>query len=890
MILPMMENFLALITFQCLMIWRISTGEDRIVYTLFEESPAYTFVGNIPESANLNSTLASNLLFSILSANSNPESSYFMIDESEGDLRTRQRIDREKICPQREECRIKLEIGAKSPPDYFQVVKVAVDVEDENDDVPKFADSQISRAIPENTVPGRSFSVPLAVDLDSPKFGVAEYRKVSGPDDFKVKMTLGEDGKPDGLYIVLDKELDREQRDIYQMTIAALDGGVPPNTGTLSLVITIQDVDDHPPHFTDRLFEAQVEENVEKGKVIMQVTAEDEDEGDNGVILYSFDAKTERDVGKLFHIDEATGTLSVVGDLDREERDVYELHVTAQDKDGEWLPSEAKVRVKVIDLNDNAPQVAVEVITLSEQVEIYEDEPEGSYLAYITANDADSGINGVFACTLDNPDFTLKLVDQDGSQAKHTLMTTKSLDREFISYYDLEIICADQGSPSLTSTSSVSVTVKDINDNAPAFSESAYMVEVPEDTSPGSVVLQVVASDRDEGANGAVWYSFNHSSDFFTIAKASGNISTTRKLDFETIQNYTLTIRAQDMGSPPTTSYATLIIKVTDINDEAPRFSPLKNTFGVSEAAEFGHRVGQVTALDPDSVGGGGPVFSIEGPPSAKDVFTISEDTGEIFTQAALDREMQAGYTLIVKATDGEIPRLSSTATVSIYVIDVNDNFPIIDYPSASNNTIHIPNTDFIGKEVTRIRAHDVDGSAASQVAYYLTGDEDSLNFFSINEVSGQIFTRKSLEAFTRKSFLLDILVRDSGSPPKTVQTQIYVVVNSSLAAQSTKASVFSNSNMVIIIAVVVVSAVLVILLIVAIIVVKRNDDRLTKSTYLRRMFAGQLGDKSEAKVIVDGSRSRMEAGYTNNISIADECPADEEHKQIKQVSDIYSR
>ncbi|ELU08813.1 hypothetical protein CAPTEDRAFT_226075 [Capitella teleta] len=863
-----------------LQIFVLTRASNKISYSLYEEAPAYTYVGNVPQASGLNSSTG--LQFSILST-SNPDSEYFIIDELEGILRTRQKVDREVICPKEVTCQLKVDVAAKSPPDVFEVVKIIVDILDENDNAPQFSETHITRSIPENTQPGRSFSIPLALDLDSPKFGVVEYREVSGSTAFLIKVTEDGTGKPEGLYIVLKQELDREDRDLYQMTIAALDGGVPARTGTLALTISVQDVNDHPPQFTQPLFTAEVEENAASGEVVTSVAAVDEDEGENGVIVYSFDAKTVQDYGGVFSIDSQTGLVTVTGELDREDREMYELLVTAQDKQGVWLPSEAKVRVTVLDQNDNAPLVTIHVETMGPdgQIQIYEDEPAGSYIAYISVKDPDSGRNSFFSCALENPDFQLDVVNESPSEAEYTLVTSRSLDREVIAQYAMKVVCADQGDPVRTSSTDIVVNVLDVNDNLPFFSQPFYSADVAENLPRGTEVAVVTASDPDATDNGRLKYSFAKYNMYFSIDAGTGRISTKMPLDHEQIQNYTLVVIAEDHGSPPANSTVKVIVNIVDLNDEAPVFTLSKYTMGINELAEFGSKIGQVAARDPDSVSTGEPVYTLVGPADIHQVFSVSQNSGEIFTKTALDRETTPGYSFIVKASDAEDPSLSSTATVSIYLIDANDNAPVIDFPSTENNTIHMANTDFIGQEVTRIRAHDIDASPSNQVAYYLTGTEDSLTYFSLNEGTGQILTRHSLKDIVFKSFRLNILIRDSGSPPKTVSTQIYIMVNSTLSDSYSRPSSLTSSNMAIVIAVVTISAVLIILLIVAIVVVKRNDDKLTKSTYIRKMFAGQVLDNGDNAGIVEDGCMQTQMDFTQDVSLEDE----EDNKQIRQIS-----
>ena len=788
---------------------------EVVSLSIFEESPRFTFVGDIPEEAQLknklNASVIQNLQFTILPGR-NEYSDFFTIEKDSGVLRTDRKIDREAICPAQITCFIELTISAHSPPDHLTVIKATVEILDSNENVPSFAEEQITRYIPENTRVGSSFSIPLAEDLDSPQYGVKEYRVVAGSVEFKLKVVNGTDGVSD-LYLVLQKPLDRESRDLYRIVIAAVDGGMPAHTGALSVDIVIQDVNDHPPVFNTTTYTTYVREDAMESTVILRVAATDLDIGTNGQVVYRFSSKTANDYGSLFMLNNATGELSVKGALDYEQTKQYTLQVTAQDKDGEWLPAEAKVLVSIQDVNDIPPQISVSGLSSSRLVEISEASPRGSYVAYISVEDPDSGDNGLFDCTMNSDTFAIEAA----SQGEFKLMTKVQLDREQVAEYRLPFSCMDKGQPPLTSTSSVQVTILDENDNAPKFTQNSYTKAMLENNRIGEIITTVSASDPDADKNGKVSLRVVEGAQFVRLL-TNGTLVATAVYDYEKMHEFVVKVEASDEGEPAKVTIADVRVILEDVNDQAPVFVMPRYTFGIKENEESGSEVGQVVARDADSAPYNDFSYSLKDAENMFQLFNIDGMSGKLTTRTSFDRETVPGYSLVVMTTDVNNPLLSSSVTVSIFIMDDNDHDPVFSYPNESNHTVNISNVTPMGNAVTFVRAvDDMDAGENAKVTYALSGGD---NVFSVDEYTGAIHVNKDLTSYKSKVFLLKVVAEDGGSLPRRAEALLYINVNERIPYEGGEDVSSDKPNITIVVTVAVITVVLVFILVIAIVII----------------------------------------------------------------------
>ena len=293
--------------------------------------------------------------------------------------------------------------------------------------------------------------------------------------------------------------------------------------------------------------------------------------------------------------------------------------------------------------------------------------------------------------------------------------------------------------------------------------------------------MNVNATDRDLGNNAQIRYSLRGAgSEFFRVNPVSGHITAATSLDHEVTDKLNFQVVAKDNGDPSRQAAATVSITVENINDQEPRFSESLYSFHIAENKPLGSVIGRVEAHDGDS-----PPFDrfryrlLPGGNSA-DLFVVGLHTGDLITQHPLDRETQDKYYLIVVAEDEGASPLTGTASIIISIDDVNDNPPVWDFPRAKNHTLFLSNKVPMDQVVGQVHAKDYDLGDGGQVLYGLHhGNEEE--FFSLDPLTGNIVVRGDLLDIEYERFILGISALDRGDPQLTSQSDLLIVVNSSL-------------------------------------------------------------------------------------------------------------
>ena len=869
-----------LILIQIGLLASIATAQEENVlkFDIYEQFPAPFFVGDIIQESHLttklNASVFNNLRFTILTEG-NENARYFDIGSEDGVLRTKEVIDRDTLCPRLLTCVLRLDIAIHSPPDHFEVIKVEVTISDRNDNPPQFLQSHVSKSISESTPAGYSFTISTADDIDSPQYGVKTYVMTTHPSLFELKVTRNGDGSVSNLHIVLKEKLDREEREEYQLTVVAKDGGTPSLSGTLTVQITVLDLNDNFPMFDSDLYVAEVREDTAPGTSIYQVQASDPDAGANGEIVYGFTIKTWHSFGDLFTIKNTTGEISVIGDLDFEQTKTCNLQVTAHDRSAESLLAESRVIINVRDVNDNPPKITVNALTTSGQVEFPESSPVGGFAAYISVNDPDSDENGNYECVLSDPTGVFEAEPQRDGEFK--LVSTKMVDHEDKAVYDTEFTCQDNGQPSLSSTKVIKVTITDENDNIPQFNQQYYSVIMKENNAVGQHITQALAIDLDSGKNGEILYSLvGEGARYLHINPISGNITAAVSFDYEDLHNLTVKVTARDQGETPLDTFTFVHLTILDENDNAPLFYPTRYEFEVRENQDIGTDVGQVSATDRDSLGYNDYQFYLQSSTLAMETFTIEPNSGRIFTRKPLDREAVATYNVVVVAADRNKASLVSTATVTIDVRDINDNPPVLRFPSRYNNTVHISNMAPAGYIITQVSADDLDepNTDNSRLSYSLIRNSGK-GVFSIESGTAAVSLVTDLSRSDQQNYELVVLVQDHGLPPLATEAILNVVVNRSLSfphnvpgGQGPKDPIIGGQNLTIVIAVAVVSTVLILILIIAIVILRRQEQKRWNTNYLNVLFGDQtkLADSPNNGHSLTDSKTRHNMAKSNNV------------------------
>ncbi|XP_066525898.1 protocadherin gamma-C5-like isoform X11 [Hoplias malabaricus] len=645
-----------------------AAGELR--YSVQEEEKQGSFVGNIAKDLGLTPqrTVERNARVIL-----DPKAQYFELNSATGALVIREAIDRERMCGTSSACSLHLQIVLEDP---LEMHRVVVDIVDVNDNAPQFQARNSSLEISEAAAPGTRFRLESARD---PDVGVNTLRTyLLAPNDFfGLRVETKSDGEkfPE---LVLEKSLDREIQASFRLLLTAVDGGQPEKSGTTLLLIKILDVNDNAPVFDEPVKRVSLLENSPLGTVVAKLNATDADSGLNGDVSYLFSKYTPDKILNLFSVDSKSGEIHVIAEVDYEQDRVYDITVQARDGGSPAMEGSCNIKVEVTDVNDNTPEVTLTSLTSP----IREDAQSGTVIALISAKDLDSGKNGQVTLKV-SPGLPFKLKSAFGEH--YTLITDGRLDREAVPEYTVVVTATDAGTPPLSSQKTFVVSLSDVNDNAPVFSQPSYSVDIPENNPSGTPIVSVSASDPDLGDNARLTYSILAStvhgspvSSYVYINPENGNIFTMRSLDYEQMNAFKIEVQVHDAGTPQQSSNVTVHVFVVDQNDNPPvvLYPTHSDDSGIQltipRSAPIGHLVNKIVGFDPDSGHNAWLSYSLV-PGDDAAVFRIGAHTGELRTAQKLADEDQGGrerssYSFVVLVQDNGTPPKSTSATVTVTV------------------------------------------------------------------------------------------------------------------------------------------------------------------------------------------------------------------------------
>nr|XP_060630213.1 protocadherin gamma-A6-like isoform X26 [Anolis sagrei ordinatus] len=650
--------------FLMLCVWEIVSAQ--IHYSISEEMQKGSFVGNIAKDLGMDGNRLSDHELRILTRTGMIQ--YFALNYNNGHLQTSERIDREEICERAEKCIINFQVIAESK---RKLHRVEVEITDINDNAPQFSPSEQEVKIIEISTSGSRFPLPEAQDPDLGPNSIQSYQ-LTGSSHFSLDVQIRENGARHA-ELVLEKNLDREEKSVYNLILTAFDGGDPIRSGSAQIKVIVIDVNDNAPIFSQTIYKVSIEENIPKGSIICTIKATDLDEGINGEVKYSF-TKTSKKVSEMFLLNSTTGKITLIGNFDFETSSFYEFEVQAEDYAG--LFDRAKIEVTVTDLNDNAPELTVTFLTNT----IHENTSTGTVIAIINVEDQDSGSNGEVACSVPkNLPFQLKKTMDN----YYSLVTANALDRELVANYNITIIVTDHGTPPLSTSTIIPLHILDTNDNPPQFTESAYATFSMENNPRGSSIFSLRANDPDWEENARLTYSIAEEnvydfplSSLLSINSETGVIYALNSFDYEKIQEIRFQVKAQDGGSPPLSSTVSVTLFILDQNDNAPEIlypsPPTDGSTGIELAprsSEPGYLVTKVVAVDADSGQNAWLSYQLT-KATEPGLFTLGLHTGEIRTARFLLEKDALKQSLVVLVKDNGQPPLSASVTVTVVLAD----------------------------------------------------------------------------------------------------------------------------------------------------------------------------------------------------------------------------
>ncbi|XP_002940912.2 protocadherin Fat 1 isoform X3 [Xenopus tropicalis] len=649
--------------------------------------------------------------------------------------------------------------------------------------LPKFSEPFYTLSISEDTAVGTELDVVKAESNEPIIYSLMKGNTLeSNLDD--VFVIDKQNGR-----LKLEKQLDHESTKWYQFYVLAHNlHGEHEIISSVDVSILVKDVNDNAPVFDSNPYKAFIVENLPEGTKVVQVRAFDLDVGSNGQVSYMLGHSQDlEEIKELFSVDRETGWVTTLGELDHEKTNKYHIVVVAYDHGDKVLSSSSTIEVTVMDVNDNPPRFTAEIYKGT----VSEDDPPDGVIAILSTTDNDTEeINKevTFHITGGDP---LGQFAIENMQHEWKVYVRKPLDREVKDNYLLNITATDG---TFATKAVVEVKVLDANDNTPVCEKTSYAETISEDALAGRVILQVAASDADIRSNAEIIYTLHGvGAEKFHLNPFTGELKTSLPLDREILEVYHLMVKATDGGGR--FCQAAVELTLEDVNDNAPEFSADPYTVTVYENTEPQTPLLRVQAIDADLGLNHKVQYSLVS--SAEGQFSIDELSGIISLEKPLDRELQAVYTLTVKATDQGLPRkLSSVASVVVSVLDINDNPPVFEHREyGSSLTEDAP----VGTEVLQVYATSRDIEVNAEITYkIISGNEHGK--FTINPVTGMIFIIASLDYETSPEYYLTVEATDGGTPPLSDVASVNINVtdvndNSPVFSQNTYTTVVGEDS-----------------------------------------------------------------------------------------------
>ncbi|CAH8455108.1 unnamed protein product [Schistosoma turkestanicum] len=816
----------------------------------------------------------------------------FRVTDS-GDFYTQTLIDRDSQdhlcgplnCCHLIVCNLTVDVLFFHPITESITVHVNLQIHDANDNSPHFTQQTYSLWIPEDNrlkytdldiqnMHKTIYGLPLATDVDSAPNGVVQYR-IHGSlpviSTFQIYSNLSIEKlglliKP-GVFL----DYDNVNQRIFKLTIEAIDGGHPARTGRMLVLVHITDVNDNIPVFKKSKDSITVAENTIFDEPIYKIQATDLDSDDNGLIKYTLSSanpNTPSSVMEKFTFHSTTGELYVRDVLDYEtfqERQI-ELLFTACDTGDPPLSSTAQLTIYLQDINDNPPQLIVQFNNT-----IKENSEPGQLALRLMIRDKDEVSRDMITCHSDHSNIQIPLkMSISSDKTMITVITTASIDYELTPRLYYSITCLDEASPKQMRQFNLTISIGDINDNPPKFKSSTfsskighYKILLSEAEPINQLLLIVTAEDADSGENGRVTYSLmeidhnaetspNNALQYFKIDSQTGSIFLMKQLDYEQNDLLRFKVLAEDNPKPTDgvrmSSVATVIVQILDVNDNGPKLIS-SETLSITEHSPVGTDLGLLKFTDPDT-GPGGQIAHITLTDSLSltktgEKHTVQNkcnhlnegthyfkltDNAHLLSVQSIDREECSIIYLPVFAVDRGLPNpITSTTTLSIHILDINDNIPVIEKPKLGETVIYQPiklidwdsvsfyqltkkhdkilnhkllNNTYLKQNINdkmsrkyiysrvafQIQANDLDAGENGRITYQQNTSCNGSKYFHLDEFSGEfrarfidyqkLSTPELIQSDARRgTYHLCVQLTDNGKPPLQTNTWFYVKV-----------------------------------------------------------------------------------------------------------------
>ena len=657
--------------------------------------------------------------------------------------------------PRKNSYRLNIKASDKGAPPKFSSQILEISVADVHSGPPKFSLSVYTAGVMENSRSGAVVTSVLAVKQGTSANLFYSLDEQLAYGLFSIDQRSGE--------IRTLRQLDREERSEYILTVYVHDSATPPSFDTATVLISVLDENDHAPTFQDSCYPLFVPENTDLSD-IHQFVAIDLDDKENGAITYSLVA--EGDDKNRFSIDARTGQLSS-SPLDHEEHSSYSLRIKAEDQGSPKKSEVCEILLRVMDRNDNNPVFTQEVYT----ARLSESALEGSEVVRVAATDADSGQNAKISYSIRNGTQWIFGIDKDTG----LIYTTGRLDREEREEYLLEVIAVDEGvEDTRQARAEVRITVEDVNDNVPEFDEYPFMAQILPQHPAGTEIIRISARDGDQGKNSFLKFGFLNTESKFSIEAGTGVIRSRGSLALDDGEMFHLEVMVTDQGSPALTSTGLVEIRVGAQPSVQLNFQQAVYRGEVEELSNTGVDILQVQAVRSD--GRKQRVSYSFGQGNEEGAFEINSNNGlvRLADHQHIDFEAKRHFNLTVIGQAAGHENLYAYAQCIIAVKDKNDNKPRFTQEVYFARAWEGNNK---GTFVTQVMAVDAD-SIEKERLYYQIVDGNHDGAFTIDQqYSGIIKTNIVLDREIRDYYELTVTATDEGAPPLTGYTKVIIKI-----------------------------------------------------------------------------------------------------------------